>query len=162
MKTTKKTFFFHPQKFNETSSTTKVAPIQTRRSRVMHVEDKSKAFRQVVRKDQLARLEEVRKAPEQWTPQNMNRRRIANPMRRNLELKSKNRRLALKQNEFHVCAVHEHQLKACLMLFTAVTHAWEISKCVANEKTPETVRQIRIFCAIFCRWQTNENNRSPL
>lgn len=55
----------------------------------MHVEDKSKAFRQVVRKDQLAKLEEVRTAPEQWTPQNfVGRRRLMNPIRRNPELKS--------------------------------------------------------------------------
>lgn len=56
----------------------------------MHVEDKSKAFRQVLRKDQLAKLEEVRKAPEHWQPQNFNgRRKLANPVRRNLELRSK-------------------------------------------------------------------------
>ena len=57
----------------------------------MHVEDKTKAFKQVVRKDQLDRLQEVRLAPEQWTQQqNLNaRRRAPNPMRRNLEMKSK-------------------------------------------------------------------------
>jgi hypothetical protein len=61
----------------------------------MHVEDKTKAFRQVVRKDQLERLQEVRKAPEQWAPQqNFNaRRRAVNPMRRNLELKSKGEKM---------------------------------------------------------------------
>lgn len=70
------------QKQNETSS--KPAPIQTRRSRVMHVEDKSKAFRQVVRKDQLAKLDELKKTPDQWWPQNFNgRRRIAHPVRQN-------------------------------------------------------------------------------
>jgi hypothetical protein len=57
----------------------------------MHVEDKTKAFRQVVRKDQLDRLQEVRKAPEQWTnQQNVNlRRRAMSPIRRHPELKSK-------------------------------------------------------------------------
>jgi hypothetical protein len=58
----------------------------------MHVEDKTKAFRQVVRKDQLDRLQEVRKAPEQWTTQNYNGRRRMPSMRRNLELKSKENR----------------------------------------------------------------------
>ncbi|CRL03371.1 CLUMA_CG016265, isoform B [Clunio marinus] len=77
-------------KFNETSSPNVAsAPIQSRSSRVMHVEDKSKAFRQVVRKDQLHKLQEARRAPEQWNSQNFNtRRRIMNPMRRNLELKN--------------------------------------------------------------------------
>lgn len=73
---------------NQNETTANPAPIQTRRSRVMHVEDKSKAFRQVVRKDQLAKLEEVKKAPDQWWPQNLSsRRRIANPIRQS-QLKS--------------------------------------------------------------------------
>lgn len=85
----KKKTCYASQKFNETPSTS-AAPIQTRRSRVMHVEDKSKAFRQVVRKDQLAKLQEVRTAPEHWTQQNyIGRRRMMNPIRRNPELKSK-------------------------------------------------------------------------
>lgn len=75
----------------------------------MHVEDKSKAFRQVVRKDQLAKLEEVKKAPEHWQPQNFNgRRKLVNPVRRNLELKSKfkvgvrlNVRVKLKSKSSH-------------------------------------------------------------
>lgn len=81
--------FFFQQKLDE--NPTSPTSVQTRRSRVMHVEDKTKAFRQVVRKDQIDRLQEVRKAPEQWTnQQNVNaRRRAMNPMRRNLELKSK-------------------------------------------------------------------------
>lgn len=84
----KKTKLLLQQKSNETSSTS-ATPIQSRRSRVMHIEDKSKAFRQVVRKDQLAKLQEVRKAPEQWSAQNNGRKRLLNPPRRNLELKSK-------------------------------------------------------------------------
>lgn len=80
------------QKINLTSQNQ--SPVQSRRSRVMHVEDKSKAFRQVVRKDQLARLQESRRAPDQWTPQNFqNRRRLVQPIRKNLELKSKKRGL---------------------------------------------------------------------
>jgi hypothetical protein len=61
----------------------------------MHLEDKSKAFRHVVSKSQLAKLQEQRKAPEHYVQnidRNMNSRRKGYPqvlpMRRNLELKS--------------------------------------------------------------------------
>jgi hypothetical protein len=56
----------------------------------MHVEDKSKAFRQVVRKDQLARLHEMRSLPEQFQPvhQAYAHRPRLNKMRKNLELRS--------------------------------------------------------------------------
>lgn len=74
------------QKFNENAN----APaMQTRQSRVMHVEDKTKAYRQVVRKDQLEKLEEAKKSPEEYSHQNFNgRRKLVNPTRKNLELKS--------------------------------------------------------------------------
>jgi len=69
--------------------------VQTRKSRVMHVEDKSKAFRQVVRKDQLAKLDEMRRAPDQWLPQNFNsRRRVLNPVRQS-QLKSNGKRMKI-------------------------------------------------------------------
>jgi hypothetical protein len=88
-------FFLHSfaqQKFNESTSP---IPIQTRQSRVMHFEDKTKAFRQVVNKDQLAKLKEQRLPPVEHV--NManggsgSRRRMYQnmPLRKNLEMKSK-------------------------------------------------------------------------
>lgn len=59
--------------------------MQTRQSRVMHFEDKTKAFRQVVRKEQLAKLQEQRMPPEHFVHHEINARR---PMRKNLELRS--------------------------------------------------------------------------
>lgn len=79
--------FFQP-KINETASSidqTTSNSIQTRQSRVMHFEDKTKAFRQVVRKDQLAKLQEQRMAPEHFVHHVAPRK----PMRKNLELRSK-------------------------------------------------------------------------
>lgn len=56
----------------------------------MHVEDKTKAFRQVLKKDQLARLQEMRSLPEQVYPSNpYGQRTRLHKMRKNLELKSK-------------------------------------------------------------------------
>jgi hypothetical protein len=52
----------------------------------MHFEDKTKAFRQVVGKDQLAKLQEQRLPPEHYV---RNSAAVARrPMRKNLELKS--------------------------------------------------------------------------
>lgn len=52
----------------------------------MHFEDKNKAFRQVVRKDQLAKLQEQRMAPEFFVHNAATHAR--RPMRKNLELRS--------------------------------------------------------------------------
>lgn len=62
-------------------------PMQSRQSRVMHFEDKTKAFRQVVGKDQLAKLQEQRMAPEHYV-RNSAVMAARRPMRKNLELRS--------------------------------------------------------------------------
>lgn len=78
-------------KLNDTTPDSTAIPIQNRQSRVMHFEDKTKAFRQVVNKEQLAKLKEQRIPATQFVnypnvrrkphPQNM-------AMRKNLELKN--------------------------------------------------------------------------
>lgn len=64
--------------------------MQTRQSRVMHFEDKTKAFRQVVGKDQLAKLREQRLPPIQHIQMPNGRKKVHQnmPLRRNLEMKS--------------------------------------------------------------------------
>lgn len=52
----------------------------------MHFEDKTKAFRQVLRKEQLAKLQEQRMAPEHFI--NHAAVHARRPMRKNLELRS--------------------------------------------------------------------------
>lgn len=78
-------------RINETQSSATPIPIQTRQSRVMHFEDKSKAFRQVVGKEQLAKLKEQRMPPPQYVNHPNARRRIHPQnmsMRKNLEMKN--------------------------------------------------------------------------
>ena len=62
--------------------------MQSRRSRVMHAEDKSKAFRQVVRKDSINRFQEHRTKPEQFV-ESYQRHQQQQAQRRNLKLRSK-------------------------------------------------------------------------
>lgn len=89
---------FFLQRFNETttaatlsSSTSASSPIQSRHSRVMHMEDKTKAFKQVVSKDELMRMQELRQPTEGYTNHQqhhqLSTRKRPLPLRR-LELKS--------------------------------------------------------------------------
>lgn len=142
----KKKTFYASQKFNETPSTS-AAPIQTRRSRVMHVEDKSKAFRQVVRKDQLAKLQEVRTAPEHWTQQNnIGRRRMMSPLRKNPELKSKKKTLFYEQ--FYHKTLGDLFRKISLLTTHSMNHnSREFTKCFSSPS--HSILQITRTCALF-------------
>lgn len=142
----KKKTFYASQKFNETPSTS-AAPIQTRRSRVMHVEDKSKAFRQVVRKDQLAKLQEVRTAPEHWTQQNnIGRRRMMSPMRKNPELKSKKKTLFYEH--FYHKTLGDLFRKISLLTTHSMNHnSREFTKCFSSPS--HSILQITRTCALF-------------
>lgn len=73
----------------------------------MHFEDKSEAFRQVVGKDQLAKLQEQRMLPEHNSAAMVARR----PMRKNLELRSMTifviNFFGLHLNEEHILVSHK-------------------------------------------------------
>lgn len=89
------------QRFNGTSttispSTQTPSSIQSRQSRVMHFEDKTAAFKQVVTKDELVRMQEMRQSPEGYSSSPATRqhhhqivgRRRPLPLRKGLQLKS--------------------------------------------------------------------------